>query len=92
MNNPLITLIKDIVDAAIIHYHNGQPRFWVAQVIAGSPSVPQNSTCQVYINADTSSTPVTIKNKSNETLVAGNGVYIFSPTGSLSDAVILIKK
>ena len=92
MNNPLITLIKDIVDAAIIHYHKGQPRFWVAQVVAGSPSVPQNSNVNLLINGDLTSTPITVKNKSNETLAAGNQIYLLSTSGSLSDAIALIKK
>lgn len=90
--NQLLELIRDVCNRIIDARLKNQPRFWVAQVVAGSPSVPQNSTCQVFVNGDTTSTPITLKNKSNETLTAGNQVYIFSTSGSLTDSIILIKK
>lgn len=92
MANPLVQLISKIVDDKLREYNKHVVKFWVAQVVAGSPSVPQNSNVDVLINGDLSSTPITVKNKSNETLTAGNQVYLVSTSGSLGDSVVLIKK
>ena len=90
--NYLLELIRDICTKIIDSRLKNQPKFWSIKVVAGSPTVAQNSNASVYLNADSSSTPITLKNKSNESLVANSEGYAFSPTGSLSDAVILIKK
>ena len=90
--NCLLELIRDVCVKIIDSKLKSQPKFWSALVVAGTPATAQNSTCSVYVNGDTSSTPITLKNKSNESIVGGNSVYIFSPTGSLGDSVILIKK
>ena len=92
MDNPLVKLISRIVDEKLYKYNRTTPSFWVGVVVAGTPSSAQNTSVPVYLNGDTSSTPITLKNKSNESVSGGNSVYIVSPTGSLGNAVILIKK
>ena len=90
--NYLLELIRDVCVKIIDSKLKSQPKFWSAKVVASSGSVAQNSNASVYLNGDSASTPVTLKNKSNETLVANSECFVFSPTGSLNDAVILIKK
>jgi hypothetical protein len=45
----------------------------------------------VYFAGDDSGNTTTLKNKSNETLAAGNEVYVFC-IGSLTNAYVAIKK
>jgi hypothetical protein len=45
----------------------------------------------VYFAGDDSGNTTTLKNKSNETLAAGNQVYVFC-IGSLTNAYVAIKK
>lgn len=92
MDNPLVKLISRIVDEKLYKYNRTTPSFWVGKVVPSSGSVAQNAVASVYLNGDPTSTPINIKNKSNETLVANSEVYIMSMTGSLSNSIILIKK
>ena len=86
----LVRLISDIVDKKIKSYSKNQPKMWVVKIITSS--VSPNAMASVYVNGDTASTPISLKNKSFETLVANNEAYALSPSGSLSDAVIIYRK
>lgn len=90
MLDNLLRLISDIVDKKLREYGRGKPRMWVVRVITAS--VAPNAMASVYVNGDTASAPISLKNKSFETLVANNEAYALSPSGSLSDAVILYRK
>jgi hypothetical protein len=90
MLDNLLRLISDIVDKKLYEYGKGKPRMWVVRIITAS--VAPNGMASVYVNGDTASTPISLKNKSFETLVANNEAYALSPSGSLSDAVILYRK
>lgn len=90
MIDNLMRLISDIVDKKIRVYDRGRPKMWVAQVVTAS--VAPNAMASVYVNGDTTSVPISVKNKTHETLSSGNQCYLISPSGSLNDCVILYRK
>lgn len=59
---------------------------WVATVVSSTGS---NTT--VYLPSDNTHT-ITKKNKTGQTLVNGDEVYLFSPTGELSNSFIAVCK
>lgn len=88
--NGLVELIRSIVKVIIKKELNKTPKEWVA--IVNSATISPNGTGTVFLNGDTSSTPISIKNKSWESLSSGDECYIHSPTGSLGNAIVLYKK
>lgn len=90
LGNKMIELIKSVAKKVFKKLIKGYPKEWVAQVVTAT--VAPNAVATVYLNADTSQPTMTFKNKSWETLSSGDECYVHSPSGSLSDAVILYKK
>jgi hypothetical protein len=86
--NKLINLISDIATKVVNARMKRVPRTWVAEVVTGSPAIAPNSVASLWLNGDQTSTPISMKNKTWETLSANQEVYIVSWTGSLSDATI----
>lgn len=89
LSEKLIEIIRNIVVDILKKYRRNQPTCWNAKVITAS--VSPNGNANVYIDGDTS-TAVTLKNKTWETLSANNECIAFSPTSNLANAVILYKK
>lgn len=90
LQSKLIDLIRRISEKVFDRKIKGVPREWVATV--ASASISPNAVGNVYLNGDTSSTPISVKNKSHETMNNGDECYLHSPVGSLNSCVILYKK
>ena len=88
--NKLIILIQEVCVKIVNKMLIGIPREWVATV--KTSSVAPNGVGEFYVNGDLTSDPITLKNKSWETLSQNDEVYIHSPTGKLLNSVVLYKK
>ena len=84
-----IQIIESICSKIIKNATKDTPKTWTGKIITAS--VAPNGNASLYVNGDTTSA-ITLKNKTWETIVANNECIIFSPSGSLSNAVILYKK
>jgi len=89
MSNQLVELISTISKNIIRKEIRNSPKCWVA--IVDSASTTHGNMCNVYLNGDTTQPIVGVVNKTNETLVTSDKVYLFSPTGSLNSCIILFK-
>jgi len=91
-SSKLIDLIVDICKRVIKKETARIPKEWVGTVSSSTPSVAPNAYADIYINGDTTQPVINVKNKSWETIVTGDGVYLHSPTGKLSNIIVLYKK
>jgi hypothetical protein len=78
----------DIVDKRIINIIKKQktPKCWYGTVTVGG-----SDSATVTLAGNTTPLSGSILNKSGETLLPNDNVVLFSPTGSLSNSVILFK-
>lgn len=89
LTNKLIQLIQNVSRKVVDNKTKNMPKEWVAVVATGASP---NGIATVYLNGDLTSTPISMKNKSWETLASSDEIYIHSPSGKLSNAIILYKK
>lgn len=92
ISEDLIQLISKVVNIVLDKKLARVPKTWVAKVIETSGSISIGGTAQVYLNGDSAQPPISVLSKSSQTLVANDECYLFSPSGSLNDIVILYKK
>jgi len=85
-----ITLVNSIATKIVVKHIKNMPKEWSG--IIASPTASPNVMCNVYINGDSANPPISIKNKTWETLSSGDEVILHSPSGSLGNCVILYKK
>lgn len=89
MVSGLINLISEVANKIVKMRMKNVPNEWIGKVVETSGSIAFNSFASIYLNGDTTSAPISLKNKTNETLVANQIVIIHSHTGNLSNAIIL---
>ena len=92
MTNELVILIANIVDKILDKRLKKVPSTWSAKVVETSGTIAIGGTAQVYLNGDSTSTPISVKNKASQSLVANDECVLFSPSGSLNNIVVLYKK
>ena len=92
MTNELVILIANIVDKILDKRLKKVPSTWSAKVIETSGTIAIGGTAQVYLNGDSASTPISVKNKTSQSLVANDECVLFSPSGSLNNIIVLYKK
>ena len=89
MSNQLVELITTVSKRVIKKEISKVPKCWVA--IVDSASTAHGSMCNVYLSGDATQPVINVLNRTSETIVTGDKVYVFSPTGSLNSCVILFK-
>lgn len=88
----LVNLIMNISGKVFDKKTKRFPKEWVGTISVTTPSVAPNAFADVFLNGDLTSTPMNVKNKTWETLVTGDEIFIHSPSGSLNDCIILYAK
>ena len=89
MSNQLVELITTVSKRVIRKEISKVPKCWVA--IVDSASTTHGNMCDIYLSGDATQPVISVINRTNETLVASDKVYVFSPTGTLNSCVILFK-
>lgn len=92
MTNELVILIANIVDKILNKKMKQIPKTWSGKVVETSGTIAIGGTAQVYLNGDATSTAISVKNKSSQSLVANDECVLFSPSGSLNNIIVLYKK
>ena len=85
----LIKIIETIANKIVKSSTARMPSTWNARATGGN--VLPNAMGNFFINGDTSQS-ISIKNKTGETINNGEEAIAFSPTGSLSNMIVLYKK
>lgn len=92
MASELIDLVTKVATSVVNKLTRRMPREWSAKVIETSGAISPNGNVQVYLNGDNTQPPITVKNKSFETVNANDEVILHSPSGSLSNVFMAWKK